>query len=342
MRRILSAALAALCTLGPITSAPAAAESAPLKECGGVNLFDALPPDEQAALSARAESAPFATGNFWRAERDGQEMTIIGTYHLADSRHDAVVTAAEPLIRDAAALLVEAGPDEEKALKTAMTEDPSLIFITEGPSLLERLPAETWERLSAAMETRGIPPFMAAKFQPWYAMSVLSLSPCEMPSAGTPRGLDSALIGTATEAGIPIRALEPYDTVFSIFGAMTPDQETDMIESTLLMEGRSGDFTVTLADLYFRGESRVIWELTREVSYDLPGATPEQVDAEMAMMEDAMMNRRNRAWIPVIDAAAAEGTGPLVVAFGALHLSGEEGVLNLLAQEGWTLTPLEF
>ena len=32
-------------------------------------------------------------------------------------------------------------------------------------------------------------------------------------------------------------------------------------------------------------------------------------------------------------------TGPLVVvAFGALHLSGEDGVLNLLAQNGWAIT----
>jgi uncharacterized protein YbaP (TraB family) len=51
-----------------------------------------------------------------------------------------------------------------------------------------------------------------------------------------------------------------------------------------------------------------------------------------------MINRRNRAWVPVISAAATKG--PLVVAFGALHLSGSEGVLNLLVQDGWAVAPL--
>jgi uncharacterized protein YbaP (TraB family) len=40
----------------------------------------------------------------------------------------------------------------------------------------------------------------------------------------------------------------------------------------------------------------------------------------------------------VIEEAAS--AGPLVVAFGALHLSGEDGVLNLLAKSGWTIEPL--
>ena len=49
------------------------------------------------------------------------------------------------------------------------------------------------------------------------------------------------------------------------------------------------------------------------------------------------MTRRNRAWLPVIEAQAAKGQ--LVVAFGALHLPGETGVLNLLAQNGWKISP---
>ena len=58
----------------------------------------------------------------------------------------------------------------------------------------------------------------------------------------------------------------------------------------------------------------------------------------MAKLEEALMISRNRAWIPVIEEAAAQG--PVVAAFGALHLSGEDGVLNLLAKDGWTVTPL--
>jgi uncharacterized protein YbaP (TraB family) len=51
-----------------------------------------------------------------------------------------------------------------------------------------------------------------------------------------------------------------------------------------------------------------------------------------------MISSRNAAWVPVLEGAAQKG--PVLAAFGALHLPGEHGVLNLLAQNGWTIQVL--
>lgn len=330
MNRLIALALTAGLALGG-----ALAGAGARADCAGVNLMDQMMPGERAEIGARADAVPYPRGNFWTAARQGQSMILAGTYHMDDPRHDPVVAALAPQIEAADALLVEAGPDEEAALLRAMGENPSLMFITEGPSLLERLPRDTWRRLSEALEARGIPGIMAAKFQPWYATVVLAIPPCQLADQNLPKGLDGRLIDTAQAAGVPIRALESYDTIFTIFGSLTDDQSLAMIESTLALEGQSEDFAVTLADLYFQGDSRLIWELTRLYAYDQPGYTREEIDAEMAMMEEILMARRNRAWIPVIEEAAA--AGPVVVAFGALHLSGEAGVLNLLAANGWQI-----
>ena len=89
----------------------------------------------------------------------------------------------------------------------------------------------------------------------------------------------------------------------------------------------------------FAGESRAAWELMRFISYDMPGYTRDQVDSEFARMEEIVAASRNRAWIPVLTEAAAKG--PVFAAFGALHLSGQDGVLNLLQKEGFTLEELK-
>lgn len=318
--------------------------AAPLRAgCTGENLLLGQTPAALARLEAELARQPYPSGNFWRATRPDpsggeQVLHLIGTYHLGDPRHDATMAAVAPLIASASAVLVEAGPDEETALKRAMATDPALLFITEGPSLLEQLETAEWQALAAAMKARGIPPFMAAKFKPWYVTMMLGIPPCAVNEVAKLNGLDHRVRKAADAAGVPVRALEPYDTLLKIFGALTPEEQLAMIRATLPFEDRAADYAATLADAYFAEDSRRVWEFMRLQSHSAPGYTPEAADAEYARMEEVLMSARNRNWLPVLEEAAARG--PALAAFGALHLSGQDGVLHLLEQAGFTLTRL--
>ncbi|MFN6952206.1 MAG: TraB/GumN family protein, partial [Albidovulum sp.] len=215
------------------------------------------------------------------------------------------------------------------------------IFDVNGPTLPERLAEADWRALAAAMQARGIPAFMAAKMQPWYVSMLLGIPPCAIEDvAADSNGLDSRIIARAAAQDIPVRALEPYDTVFELFDSMPPDDQIDLIRTTLAMVDKAEDYTATLTAAYFAEDVRVTWELGRIAAGAIPGQTPEQVDAELALMEENLMFRRNRAWIPVIEAAAEEG--PVFAAFGALHLSGTDGVLALLQRAGFVVERLPF
>lgn len=322
----------ALCLMGLALPAHA--------ECVGQNLvatMDAAPRDD---LMARTHAVPYAQGNFWKATKDGQEITLIGTYHMDDPRHAETLARLEPALAAAKTVMVEAGPEELSALKDRLGREPGLMVITDGPTLPEQLPPEVWDKLSAAMQARGVPGFMAAKMQPWYLSMVLSIPPCALQAMGEDRGLDAMVIEAAGARGLPVKALEPYDTIFSIFDALKREEQLSMITTSLALEDQSEDLSVTMAEAYFAEEPRLIWEFSREMALSLPDYTPERVAHEFGVMEAAMMNRRNQAWIPVLTAAAAEG--PVLAAFGALHLSGDQGVLALLQAEGFALERLAF
>ncbi|OYX43337.1 MAG: TraB/GumN family protein [Rhodobacterales bacterium 32-67-9] len=309
--------------------------------CAGTDLWPALPAEERIAIDAAVDSLAYPRGNFWRATRGDEVVHLVGTYHFDDPRHDAIVARLTPVIESAATVLVEAGPEEQERLKSETTRHPDRLFLVTGPTLPEQLGAADWQVLAEAMKERGIPAFMASKMQPWYVSMMLGIPPCAMTEIGTgAHGLDARIIELAEEQQIPLRALEPYDTVFGLFDAMTPEAQIDMILTTLAVVDRAEDYSATLTEAYFREDVRVTWELGRQSAYGLPGKTRESVDADMAEMEEALMFRRNRSWIPVIEAAAAEG--PAFVAFGALHLSGRDGVLALLERAGFTLERLSF
>lgn len=325
--------LCAAVALGLLAALPAGAT------CTGQNLIAQLPAPDAAALEAATAAQPFARGNLWRATRAGQDITLAGTYHLPDPRHAAMLNAVDPALRRARLLLVEAGPEQEAALKRDMAARPGLLFLTEGPSLMQRLSPADWQALAAAMEKRRVPAIMAAKMRPWYVAMALALPPCDLDGATTGKGLDHQILDRATALGLPHRALEPHDTLFRIFDQIPEADQIAMIRATLLLEDRIADYAVTTADAYFAAESRKLWEYTRITSGTLPGYTPATADAEYARLEAALMTARNRAWIPVLEQAAAQG--PVVAAFGALHLSGTGGVLALLQARGWQITRLD-
>lgn len=306
--------------------------------CEGNNLIAAMPVAEQDALRQRADQAPYAIGNYWLATRGDAKIHLIGTYHFADPRHSAIMARLAPDLAEAKTVLVEAGPAEQESLKQRISDDPSLIINTKGPTLPEVMAPEDWTRLSKAVSARGIPAFMAAKFQPWYVSMLLAIPVCGMTEAAEQDGLDSQIIQSAQAQAIPVEALEPYDTIFGIFGHMSQADQIDMLTAALAVEGASADTITTLADSYFAEEGRLIWEFNRAQSLQLPGYTPERVDEEFAKLEQSMMIDRNRAWLPVLESAAQKG--PVFAGFGALHLSGEDGVLRLLEKAGYTITRL--
>ena len=322
-----------LCLLLATLPAPLPAHA---EACHGRNLISALPPAELAALQARAE-VPFAHGNLWKATKDGQQITLAGTYHLNDPRFAPILDTLAPHLAKAAVLLVESGPLEEAALKAKIARDPSLMLMATGHTLPELLSDADWQSLSTALKARGMMPFMAARMQPWLVASMLQIPACMFPLAGNgDQGLDKLLMARAAAQGLPIRALEPADAVLTMFSQFGRAEQLDMLVQTVATDAQSDDMSVTLSDTYFAGESRLFWEFTRDQMLSLPDMTAARADTEMALMEKAMITTRNAAWIAVLQAEAARG--PVLAAFGALHLPGEAGVLNLLAQNGWTVT----
>ncbi len=54
---------------------------------------------------------------------------------------------------------------------------------------------------------------------------------------------------------------------------------------------------------------------------------------------EALIDRRNKAWIPTIVSSISDA--PTLIVCGALHLPGENGILNLLRERGFEVNPVQ-
>lgn len=314
--------------------------AAPGDSCDGTDLLAEMPEVARAKLERAADAQPYPEGILWRAQKGDRIVHLVGTMHFADPRHAATMDRVRPLIERAETVFLELGDGDEARLNAHLAANPGLAFIVEGPTLPDLLSERDWAVLKDAMANRGIPGFMVAKMQPWFAMLNLGLSKCVVQQvAAGKKGLDQTIIDFAASVGKPARALEPFDTAFGLFTGYTDAELLEFLRLTLAAEMIDPDDQhATMTAAYFREEIRIMWEYSVQQALTVPGYTEEQVRADMARMEKVLIEDRNRAWMDRI--LPATDRGEVLVAAGALHLPGDVGLLHLLEQEGFTLTRL--
>ncbi|MEL6681852.1 MAG: TraB/GumN family protein [Pseudomonadota bacterium] len=315
--------------------------SSAMAECRGTSYLDQLSPAQRIELAANVADMPFSEGTLWSATRGKDAITVIGTMHIYDPRLNPLYDRISDKVATADLVMLEATPKEEAELQELIVTDPDLLFITEGPTLRTLLDDETWDLIARAATDRGIPGFMAAKMQPWYLSLVLSIPPCATQDmlAGD-LGLDHMISEGADAAGVPMQALEPVTTLFELFQSSPFDEQIDMLMVNLTSPDIQQQMFVAMLDSYFAQEVGTLWEMSRIAMTELPDVDEDTAAQMFAQIEDLLLIKRNRNWMPVINAAVEEHDN-LVVAVGAAHLIGTEGILQFLQDDGWTLTRMQ-
>ncbi len=309
-------------------------------QCIGTDLRPTLTPQENAELSQRISAMPHAVGNHWTATRGDKTIHLIGTIHMSDPRLLPILDRLKPVISSADMLLVEMTQDEQERLQRSVVDRPELMFLTTGPTLPELMNDAAWEELVAAAEARGIPGFMAAKFQPWYLSLTLSMPGCALRLAQSgAKGMDHLIMDVAAENNVPQLSLEPYDTLFTLMGQEPLDVQIEYLQLGTLPDDVATNSMTTMFAGYFEEQTAQIMEFGRILARRHVSMSATELDALIDEMYAALLDQRNKAWIPVI--LNTEGS-TIVLAAGAGHLPGENGLLRLLENEGFTLERQRF
>ena len=317
-----------------LTSATVAAA-----QCRGTDLRDRLTPAAQERLQREIAKVPFAYGNHWVATKGKQRIHVIGTQHTGDSRMRAIMRTLRPVIEQADAVLLEVTRMELAKIEDVLLDNRSLILITKGPTLPQMMSETAWADLSHRMKQQGYDPEQTARIQPWYLSLSLAQSGCGGRGFAAYSGLDDRIEDLAIRNRIPIGSLElSMDGMRSLALQPIRDQ-AKLLELDLASDLNIDDQVVTQRNAYFSetlAEALLIKEWTMYRDIDIPRS---EVVRLLRQFDTLLLDRRNKAWMPVITRTKGDN---LVVAVGAAHLPGRNGVLNLLHKRGYTLTRASF
>nr|WP_306834534.1 TraB/GumN family protein [Neorhizobium huautlense] len=318
---------------------PAHAQDAAAPVCTGKNVLDELKaqdPARYAKVLAEAEKTPNGKGIFWKIEKDGVAPSyLLGTMHVTDPRVLAMPEGAADAAKDAKAVAIESDEilDEKKAMAGLMTK-PDLLMFMDGQTIKTLLPEDKVEKLEAALKERNIPLAAVQSFKPWMISGMIALPACELArKANAAPFLDKKIALDAIAAGKPVKGLETMQEQISAMAALPLDLHLKALAETLELGSRMDDVTETMTELYVSGDIGLTVPMLRAMT---PEEDAKEADDGYAAFEEMIITKRNH--IMAERAAPLLAEGGLFLAVGALHLPGEEGVIELLRKQGFKVT----
>jgi gumN protein len=177
---------------------------------------------------------------------------------------------------------------------------------------------------------------IADKLHPWAALVFAGSAFPQGYSAET--GADMLLTNAAVNINKPRSSLESLDEVSAIFKAQPEETMLNFLKASIKTNKEETEDIKKLHQAYSEGRFEELIPLLEETEQ----CTLKRVDAKHAKaMSDWLKNdlliRRNLAWLPEIRKQSAKQS--TLFAVGIAHLPSGKGLIELLRQEGYQVTP---
>lgn len=274
-----------------------------------------------AACGGHAYSPP-AKPALWVVEDAGGQPWgwLFGTIHALPEGARWESPALARAIDEAGVLVVEVrdlDPERTGAIFARLASDEPV------PPLAQRLGPQERKGLAELLDRENIPPGRLDGLETWAAALALARIAGEAPPG---IGVDQPLI--ARFAGRPVIELEGAEAQLAIFDRLPERDQRRLLAAVL---GEAGD---PEADAQALAEAWLAGDLAR-----LERATRRGLLADPALYE-ALAAGRNAAWMEALVPLLERGRRPLV-AVGAAHMFGQQGLPALLAGRGYNLRRIQ-
>lgn len=248
-----------------------------------------------------------------------QPSYLYGTIHLICPEDFFISPALKSAVTAAKTVYLEIDMDDPSLMGTMM----QAMQAPAGHKLQESFDPSDYSRLAAYMKDSMHTDIQ--NFQQMKPMVILMTILQRTVSCPTPTSYEVALMQMAAEHKKPIQGLEKIADQIAVFDAIPDSTESRMIMEYINDLPKQKASFARLVAAYKRQDVQALHDLLKEAP-------------EFTGYEDLLVYDRNRNWVPVIEKAMQQET--VLIACGAMHLGGAQGLLALLKARGYEVTAI--
>lgn len=259
-----------------------------------------------------------ACGLLWRIQGGAGVSHLYGTIHSEDPRVLGLEPPAERAFDTADTYVMEMLPD-----LGAMAELIRAMHYQDQRNLRDVLGEALFGEVADALAEHGVGEGLALKMRPWAAAVTLSF-----PRAESGMFLDLMLHSRAHRQEKEIAGLESVDEQLAFFRGLDEHEEIALLKASVASRDDRESAMEELIGAYLERRPERLLSLSERQLAELPEALGKRFHREI-------ISERNRVMAERLETHLEEGGA--FVAVGALHLYGEDGLVELLGQRGYTV-----
>lgn len=273
------------------------------------------------SASKTPASQALAKSLLWKITGNGLEQPsyLYGTIHLTCNYEltDKLKRAFDATSQ----IVLEIDMDDPAMQMKAMQQ----MMLKDGQTVKKMLTEQEYAKLNTFIKANtGMSLDLFNGMKPF---GVLSLVLAKSANCDNAVAYETEFVKIAKEQNEEVLGLETIESQIAIFDSIP---YKDQLDNLLTMADQGMDKAradLAALDNFHKNEDL-------EGMFKVASET-EEMTAEFSNL---LLDNRNKNWIPEIGKFASDK--PTFFGVGALHLPGENGVINLLRKEGYTLTPV--
>jgi len=262
-------------------------------------------------------AAEYKHGLLWEISKPGiHHSFVFGTVHSDDQRVTRLPQAVELAFTYARSFSGELDMSDVSMLRTEKA-----MLLPEGSDLQQLIGPERFRKCVLLMADYDVPESVLMRMRPWAVALQLN-----MPRSQGGEFLDRILYQRAVARGLPVYGLETIPEQIAVFDSMPLNQQIELLDQALANFASMPAMIQSVIDLY---QARDLAGLQAINDQQMQPSDAKFADE----VEQRLIIRRNHRMVQRMQARLQEGYA--FIAVGALHLPGEQGILNLLEQQGY-------
>lgn len=265
----------------------------------------------------------------WRIASDGGDVYLFGTVHILPPQLEWRTATINAALADADRIYFEADAmsPESQAEMTALI--PQLGMNAPGVTLSSLISEEAQANLARLAEGLGAPAGALEStldpLQPWLAGLTVAIIQIQAAGYDPTSGVEYRLKAAGDEAGMAYGYFETVEQQLRFFADMPIETQIADFEIGLAQTLEEPDLLNRMVQAWAAGDTdgldTIMNESMRDTSADL---------------YDVLIVQRNQNWIPLIEDILESGESAFI-AVGAGHVTGPQGIVNLLQARGHTV-----